>query len=133
VYNGHKRVHGLKFQSIVIPNGLIANLFGPIEGRRHDSFLLRESGLLPQLERMFDDEDNMYYVYGDPAYPLMPQLMYPFRGANITPEQQDFNHRAPQSPHPRLRTFGAPLYDSGFAPSRKILDMALPSANLQGG
>ncbi|KAK3705284.1 hypothetical protein QZH41_008168, partial [Actinostola sp. cb2023] len=30
VYNGHKRVHGLKFQSVVAPNGLIANLFGPI-------------------------------------------------------------------------------------------------------
>ena len=28
VYNGHKRVHGLKFQSVALPNGLIANLFG---------------------------------------------------------------------------------------------------------
>ena len=37
VYNGHKRVHALKFQSIVTPNGLIANLFGPVEGRRHDN------------------------------------------------------------------------------------------------
>lgn len=30
VYNGHKRVHGLKFQSVALPNGLIANLFGPV-------------------------------------------------------------------------------------------------------
>lgn len=30
VYNGHKGVHGLKFQSVVLPNGLIANLFGPV-------------------------------------------------------------------------------------------------------
>lgn len=30
VYNGHKRVHGLKFQSVVIPNGLIAHLYGPV-------------------------------------------------------------------------------------------------------
>lgn len=30
VYNGHKRVHALKFQSVAIPNGLIANLFGPV-------------------------------------------------------------------------------------------------------
>jgi hypothetical protein len=29
VYNGHKRVHRIKFQSVVIPNGLIANLAGP--------------------------------------------------------------------------------------------------------
>ena len=26
MYNGHKRVHSMKFQSVVIPNGLIANL-----------------------------------------------------------------------------------------------------------
>ena len=30
VYNGHKRVHALKFQSVAIPNGLIANLYGPV-------------------------------------------------------------------------------------------------------
>ena len=30
VYNGHKRVHSLKFQSIAIPNGLIANMYGPV-------------------------------------------------------------------------------------------------------
>ena len=28
VYNGHKRVRALKFQSVVAPNGLIANLYG---------------------------------------------------------------------------------------------------------
>ena len=28
VYNGHKRVHAIKFQSVVAPNGLIANLYG---------------------------------------------------------------------------------------------------------
>ena len=30
VYNGHKRVHALKFQSVTISNGLIANLYGPV-------------------------------------------------------------------------------------------------------
>ena len=49
VYNGHKRVHALKFQSIVAPNGLVANLFGPVEGRRHDSGMLADSNILPQL------------------------------------------------------------------------------------
>jgi len=42
VYNGHKRVHALKYQAVAIPNGLIANLFGPIEGCRHDAGMLRE-------------------------------------------------------------------------------------------
>ena len=30
MYNGHKRVHALKFQSVALPNGLIANLYGPV-------------------------------------------------------------------------------------------------------
>ena len=30
VYNGHKRVHALKFQSLALPNGIIGNLYGPI-------------------------------------------------------------------------------------------------------
>ena len=30
MYNGHKRVLGIKFQSVVAPNGLIANLYGPV-------------------------------------------------------------------------------------------------------
>ena len=34
VYNGHKRVHGLKFQSLDLPNGIIANMFGPIGKQR---------------------------------------------------------------------------------------------------
>lgn len=34
VYNGHKKVHALKFQSVAIPNGLIANIFGPV-GKCH--------------------------------------------------------------------------------------------------
>lgn len=30
VYNGHKRVHALKFQSVALPNGLIGHLYGPV-------------------------------------------------------------------------------------------------------
>ena len=39
VYNGHKRVHALKFQSVVLPNGIIANMFGPI-GMQFFTFIL---------------------------------------------------------------------------------------------
>ena len=30
VYNGHKTVHALKYQSVVLPNGLIGNMYGPV-------------------------------------------------------------------------------------------------------
>ena len=29
IYNGHKRVHCTKFQSVILPNGLISSLYGP--------------------------------------------------------------------------------------------------------
>ncbi|XP_072172794.1 uncharacterized protein [Diadema setosum] len=91
-YNGHKRVHALKLQSVVAPNGLIANLFGPIEGRRHDSYMLRESGLLAGLERhSYDPEGNVLSIYGDPAYPLRRHLQSPFKG-NVTEDQAAYNH-----------------------------------------
>ena len=30
VYNGHKWVYSIKFQSVTLPNGMIANMFGPV-------------------------------------------------------------------------------------------------------
>ena len=68
VYNGHKRVHGLKFQSVALPNGLIGNLYGPVEGRRHDVGMLNDSGLLNNLSRFgFDTRGDVLSLYGDPA------------------------------------------------------------------
>lgn len=96
-YNGHKRVHSLKFQSVVAPNGLIVNLHGPVEGRRHDSFLLRDSQLMPQLEAHMNRPDPppgspaIYSLYGDPAYPMRAHLLSPFRADQLTPEEQAFN------------------------------------------
>ena len=88
VYNGHKRTHALKFQAVVAPNGLIANLFGPFEGRRHDSALLEASNLLPAMET---PKYEGFALYGDPACPLREKMLVPFRGANITPQQEEFN------------------------------------------
>ncbi|CAM9289411.1 unnamed protein product, partial [Discosporangium mesarthrocarpum] len=32
----YKRNNGIKFQGVVLPNGIIADLWGPVVGRRHD-------------------------------------------------------------------------------------------------
>ncbi|CAB3994601.1 Hypothetical predicted protein [Paramuricea clavata] len=58
MYNGHKRIHAIKFQSVVAPNGLIANLYGPIEGKRHDAAMLRTSGLLDQLDQHYQSHGH---------------------------------------------------------------------------
>lgn len=95
VYNGHKRVHSLKFQSVATPNGLIANLFGPVEGRRHDSGMLRDSNLLASLQiHAINPAGDTLCIYGDLGYPLRPQLMCPFRQRDypvLTRNMRDFN------------------------------------------
>ena len=91
MYNGHKRVHAIKFQSIVLPNGLIANLSGPYEGKRHDSTMLYESGVLPNLRRVAFYNNEPLCVYGDPAYPLGVHLQGPFKDRQLTPQMQAYN------------------------------------------
>ena len=93
-YNGHKRIHAIKFQSIVIPNGLIAHLYGPMEGRRHDCALLAASGLMAEMEHLpMDRLGRKFAVYGDPAYPIRTYLLSPFGGANLNVAQMEFNRR----------------------------------------
>ncbi|XP_073228181.1 uncharacterized protein [Porites lutea] len=92
VYNGHKRVHSLKFQSLALPNGLIANMYGPIEGKRHDACMLVESKLLRDLERnAFSPTGEPMCIYGDPAYPHRVNLQCPFRQRVLTPDMEAFN------------------------------------------
>ena len=70
LYNGHK-YYCIKFQSVLAPNDLIANLFGPVEGKQHDSGMLADSGLLNQLQQhLFDTDRRPLCIFGDPAYPL---------------------------------------------------------------
>ena len=57
-YNRHKRLHAIKLQSLVAPDGMILNLTGPLEGRRHDCALLRLSQLLTQLEDLPQRDRN---------------------------------------------------------------------------
>ena len=60
----HKRVHGLKFQNIALLYGMIGNLTGPYEGRRHDSFMFAESGLLAQLQQYACFGNRPQSIYG---------------------------------------------------------------------
>ena len=92
LYNGHKRVHSLKFQSVVAPNGLIANLFGPVEGKRHDAAMLNQSVLLQQLQQFSISPGGWpLCIYGYPAHPLRVHLQGLFKGARITPLEAESN------------------------------------------
>ena len=92
VYNGHKRIHAIKFQSIVAPNGLIANLYGPVVGKRHDSGMLAESGLLGDLQQYsYSPDGQPLCIYGDPAYPISVHMQCSFAGPELTRIQKEYN------------------------------------------
>ena len=61
-------------------------MFGPLEGRRHDAFMLSVSGL-----PLNASNESPYVLYGDPAYGLSRNILSPFRGAQLTHQEQDFN------------------------------------------
>ncbi|DAZ99938.1 TPA: hypothetical protein N0F65_008745 [Lagenidium giganteum] len=88
-YNGHKRKHGIKFQSLVAPNGLIAHLHGPLPASRHDAYVLSDSKLLQDVVDAFDGGN--FVIYGDPAYGRQQYLLSPFKGSRLTAQQERFN------------------------------------------
>ena len=92
VYDVHKRVHAIKVQAIATPNGLVANLYDPVEGRRHDSEMLADSAILPLLQQYSVNQNgNQLCIYGDLAYPLWPQLQTPFINPQLNPQQAAYN------------------------------------------
>jgi hypothetical protein len=71
-------VHAIKFQSLAVPKGLAATLFGLVKGKKHDSSMLMESGLYNMLEELqVLPNGHPLCIYGDSAYPYRPQLQGP--------------------------------------------------------
>ena len=71
---------------------MTANLFGPVEGQRHDCAILAMSGLLETLQRYSHGPNGeVLWIFGDPAYLLRRNLLAPYNGPQLTQEQTDFN------------------------------------------
>lgn len=80
----------LKYQSVMCPNGIVCQHYGPYPGRRHDAGILQCSGLYAKLEKLVGP--HQFVIYGDPAYPLKPLLMKPYGGSSLTTTQLAFNN-----------------------------------------
>jgi hypothetical protein len=88
-YSGYKKVHCIKFQGVMGPNGLILELYGPIIGRRADGYMLGKSNFLDHMADLCLQANGAYYVYGDPAYALNIYVLRGLKGA-LTPAEQRF-------------------------------------------
>ena len=96
-YNSHKWAHSIKFQSFDLPNKLIANLSGPYKGKRDDSTMSHESGLLSRIYRgQYWNKNQPLCIYGDPAYPSSFHLQAPCSRQNLIPNQVNYNKEMSQ-------------------------------------
>jgi hypothetical protein len=91
VYSGHKRVHCLKWQGVVMPNGIISDLNGPFSGRRHDSYLMTESQLNGRLANAQAGNASQYKAFGDKAYAILSHVSRGWQGVGLTARQQADN------------------------------------------
>jgi hypothetical protein len=136
IYNGWKRLHGLKWQSVFTPDGMIRLLFGPVSARRHDAYMLLLSNLVPDLAHFFHTTvfpaqaaaglaHHLYVLYGDPAYPLSQYLQCPFRGAFLTAMQEAFNRSMSPVREPVEWGFGKILQQFAYLDFKKNLKIYL--------
>ncbi|KIO28419.1 hypothetical protein M407DRAFT_182246 [Tulasnella calospora MUT 4182] len=131
LYNGWKRIHALKWHSVITPDGLHAHVFGPVEGRRHDETLYKESGLAAILdEHSWDPEGNPLAVYGDPAYGIGRHLLSPFKGASLSDEEQAFNAQMSKVREAVEWGFGDAVHQFAFLDFSKNLKVLLQPVGL---
>ncbi|KAJ8909281.1 hypothetical protein NQ315_003524 [Exocentrus adspersus] len=92
-YSGHKKVHCLKYQSVICPDGIICSLIGAYPGRRHDAAIFRDSNLYQQLEQKAVFGNDKFVLFGDQGYGLLELLITPFPGApdNMPAQHLQFN------------------------------------------
>jgi hypothetical protein len=73
-YVGWKKLHGFKWETMDLPNGMNAFAWGPVSCRHNDLWTLRESRLADLLEELQQDEALKYCTYGDSAYVVIRRL-----------------------------------------------------------
>ncbi len=67
-YNRYKRGHGLAEMGLQCPDGILAIMYGPEDGRHHDSYVLGKSGLLDQLDAHACYTD--FVLFADKGYAI---------------------------------------------------------------
>ena len=85
-FSGHKRNHCLKYQGIMCPDGIIAQMKGPWVGRRNDCGMLNESQLVDILRAHFNDREIPLVLYGDTIYTFTTHIWSGFKGARLSDE-----------------------------------------------
>jgi hypothetical protein len=73
-YQGWKKIHALKWQTVDMPNGMTFHMFPAVSGRRSDLHTLRMSNINNIVANCQTGNERQYVMYGDSIYPVMSHL-----------------------------------------------------------
>jgi hypothetical protein len=73
-YNGWKKIHGLKWETLCFPNGLAGFMWGPCSARHNDLYSLLHSNLNDILLNIQAGNPLQYVMYGDAIFPVLSHL-----------------------------------------------------------
>lgn len=85
-YNGWKSLHGLKWQTFDLPNGMTADMFGPRSLKRNDLQLLSSSKLNSRMADCLRNSLLLYLIYGDSIFPQLAHIRSSHKGDALTPQ-----------------------------------------------
>lgn len=91
VYNGYKCTHALKYQGVVMVDGICVHLSGPYAGVRHDSGMYDDSNLYSVLVNNLNFEGNQFLLYGDSGYSLSEVIKIPHPSTTTNPLELETN------------------------------------------
>lgn len=87
-YTMYKKSHGIKFQAVVAPDGMVVALSEADRASVHDNDQLSTWGFREWMHR----HGAGFYILGDPAYALDDKFLVPFRdNGNLTRDMKYFN------------------------------------------
>ena len=69
-WTGWKKLHGLKWQTVIMPNGMDFNVWGPASARRNDNFTLHRSNIEDKLRDLQADRLLKFKMHGDSVYSI---------------------------------------------------------------
>ena len=94
MYSGYYKDHGMKWQAVATPDGLISSLYGPWPSLANDWTMLYKSGILDKCRDTYGNCEKLY-IYSDPAYTGSFGIMGPYQHASgwhaLPPNEYAFN------------------------------------------
>jgi hypothetical protein len=87
-YNGWKHMHGTKWLTVELPNGMCMDMHGPFSFRHNDLELFEDARLNDRLEAAQVDQENRYCSYGDSIFPNLTCCKSKHRANALTQEEQ---------------------------------------------